>query len=473
MNKINQVEASHKSFRRQLATVILNSTCLMATVGFMAACENKPTAEKTEQTTQKLKADPDNGGIKLAEGFEALVVADTLGRARHIAVDKSGDVYISLSEAKNGGGIVALRDTNRDGKADQMERFGEFGGTGIGIHDGYLYFAPDSAILRYPLPEDALAPSGNYEIVAKGLVSQGQHAAKPIAFDDKGNVYVTIGAPSNACQNPDRTPKTPGQDPCPILENAGGIWRFKADQLNQTQKDGTRYATGIRNAVAIDWSNKAGNLYALQHGRDQLAQLWPEKYNNEQSAELPSEEFMLVREGADFGWRYCYNDHIQGKKVLAPEYGGDGKQVGRCESAEKPIMAFPGHWAPNDLLFYTGNMFPERYRNGAFIAFHGSWNRAPLKQAGYFVAFVPFEGGKPSGDWEVFAENFTGSDSLMSPGDAKFRPMGLAQAPDGSLYIVDSQKGRLWRVIYNKENVVAREAKSNVALRMKSSVAGQ
>ncbi|HYH56664.1 MAG TPA: sorbosone dehydrogenase, partial [Anseongella sp.] len=87
----------------------------------------------------------------------------------------------------------------------------------------------------------------------------------------------------------------------------------------------------------------------------------------------------------------------------------------------------------------------------AFIAFHGSWNRAPLKQAGYIVAFVPFVGEQPSGDWEVFAEGFTGVDSLASPGDAEFRPMGLAEGPDGSLYISDSQKGRIWRVIYREE----------------------
>jgi glucose/arabinose dehydrogenase len=116
---------------------------------------------------------------------------------------------------------------------------------------------------------------------------------------------------------------------------------------------------------------------------------------------------------------------------------------------DKPIMAFPGHWAPNDVLFYTGDMFPARYRNGAFIAFHGSWNRAPRPQAGYFVAFVPFNGDMPSGDYEIFAKGFTGTDTLRSPDAARYRPMGLAQGPDGSLYIADSQKGRIWRVIYN------------------------
>jgi glucose/arabinose dehydrogenase len=375
-------------------------------------------------------------------------------------------MYVALAEVKDGGGIVGLRDTNNDGKADQIERFGTYNGTGIGIHDGYLYFAPDSAIVRYRLQDNALIPSGSFETVVSGLTSKRQHAAKPITFDEQGNVYVNIGAPSNACQEPDRQPGVKGQDPCPILEYAGGIWRFKADRLNQTQKDGHRYATGIRNAVAIDWNTSSNTLYALQHGRDMLAPFWPKLYSTEQSAELPSEEFMLIKDGSNFGWPYCYNDHIQNKKLLNPEYGGDTKTTGRCENMDKPIMAFPGHWAPNDVLFYTGNMFPERYKNGAFIAFHGSWNRAPLPQAGYFVAFVPFNGDKPSSDkWEVFAEGFTGADTLSSPGDAKYRPMGLAQGPDGSLYIADSVKGRIWRVIHSGNNttLIPTEATEKVA----------
>ncbi|MGQ7869862.1 PQQ-dependent sugar dehydrogenase [Sunxiuqinia sp. sy24] len=112
-------------------------------------------------------------------------------------------------------------------------------------------------------------------------------------------------------------------------------------------------------------------------------------------------------------------------------------------------MAFPGHWAPNDLLFYTGDMFPKYYRNGAFIAFHGSWNRAPEVQAGYFVVFVPFEGNLPSGDWEVFADGFAGVDKVNSPQDAACRPCGLAQGPDGSLFVTDDVQGRFWRIMYD------------------------
>ena len=236
-----------------------------------------------------------------------------------------------------------------------------------------------------------------------GLTKGDQHASKSIALDNNQNIYVNIGAPSNSCQLQDRVPGSLGQDPCAILTNAGGIWQFKADQLNQTQAQGNPYATGLRNVVGLDWNNDENELYVMQHGRDQLSFLFPQLFTDSMSAELPAEEFLLVNQGDDFGWPYCYYDQIQNKKILAPEYGGDGTITGRCDGIEAPLVAFPGHWAPNSLLFYTGDQFPERYKNGAFIAFHGSWNRAPLRQGGYFVVFVPVSNGRPSGDWEMFA----------------------------------------------------------------------
>lgn len=393
--------------------------------------------------------DSDNGGLELPTGFCATVVADSLGRARHIVVRDNGDIYVALREVANGGGIAALRDTTGDGRADIIERFGDFGGTGIDLRNGYLYFAPDTAVIRYRLAEGELVPQGEYEVVAGGFPEQRQHAAKPFAFDEAGNLYVNSGAPSNACQAEDRSAGSPGQDPCPLLERHGGIWRFSADQIGQTQmEDGVRYATGIRNAVAIDWNPATDHLYVLQHGRDQLNQNWPDMYTVEQSAELPAEEFFLVEEGSDFGWPFCYYDQVQGKKVLAPEYGGTGTETGRCEQVEDPILAFPGHIAPNDLVFYNEDHFPEPYQGGAFIAFHGSWNRAPLEQEGYNVVYVPFEGDLPAGDWEVFADGFAGDGPIQSPGDARFRPMGLAIGPEGTLYITDSVTGRVWRVVY-------------------------
>jgi len=395
--------------------------------------------------------DPDDGGLRLPPGFCARVFADDLGPARHLAVRDNGDVYVALRQPAGGGGIVALRDADRDGRAETAQRFGEEGGTGIEVYDGFLYFGSDERILRYRLGPGDLAPSGRPEVVVSGFPRERQHAAKPFAFDGAGWLYVNVGAPSNACQERDRSPGSPGLDPCPILERSGGIWRFRAGEPGQVQRGlPDRYATGIRNAVALAWNPVGGALYAVQHGRDQLSGLWPSLYTDADNAELPAEELFLVEPGADYGWPYCYYDHRLGKKVLGPEYGGDGAAVNRCAQAREPVLAFPGHWAPNDLLFYTGDLFPAAYRGGAFVAFHGSWNRSPLPQRGYQVVFVPFSGRLPAaaGTWEVFADGFAGGENLASPRDARFRPMGLAQGPDGSLYVSDSVRGRIWRITF-------------------------
>jgi glucose/arabinose dehydrogenase len=114
-------------------------------------------------------------------------------------------------------------------------------------------------------------------------------------------------------------------------------------------------------------------------------------------------------------------------------------------------MAFPGHLAPNGLLFYTGSQFPAKYKNGAFVAFHGSWNRAPEPQAGFYVVFVPFANGKPTGKWEVFADNFSGSPENTAMARAEHRPCGLAQGPDGSIYVTDdSRRGYVWKISYKQ-----------------------
>ncbi|OGV47174.1 MAG: sorbosone dehydrogenase [Lentisphaerae bacterium GWF2_57_35] len=389
----------------------------------------------------------DHGGLILPKGFQAVVVADRLGSARHLTVRDNGDVYVALRRPEGGGGIVALRDTNGDGQAEVEERFGELGGTGIRIHDGYLYLAQVEGVIRYRLRPDALMPELPPETVVSGFPRQRQHADKPIAFDEAGGLYVNVGAPSNNCQERDRTSGSPGKDPCPELERQAGIWRFSADALNQTQTEhGEHYATGIRQAVAMCWNPAAGALYVVQHGRDQL-DLWPQLYDEEENAELPAEEFLLVEPSDNFGWPYGYYDQLKGKRVLAPEYGGDGEKAGRTAQYKNPILAFPGHWAPNDLLFYRGSQFPEKYRGGAFIAFHGSWNRAPLPQKGFKVVFVPFKGRLPSGKAEVFADGFAGRDVVAQVDDARFRPMGLAEGPDGSLYISDSKQGRIWRIM--------------------------
>lgn len=394
--------------------------------------------------------DPTNGGIELPEGFCATIFADELGNARHLAVADNGDVFVRLGSLDDeDGGIVALRDTTGNGRADVVSHFEESEGTGIAIHDGHLYYSTDVSVHRYALAEGELVPSGQPETIVEGFPDTGSHGAKSMAFDGSGSIFVNSGAPSNNCEaSESRTPETPGRDPCPQLELSGGVWRYDAAENGQQHGTDNRYATGIRNAVALAWNPVAGGAYAVQHGRDQLDSLWPELFTAEQNAEAPSEDLLRLEQDADFGWPYCYHDPQQGRRVVAPEYGGDGSETDRCEGYPDPLVAFPGHWAPNDLLFYSGEQFPERYRGGAFVAFHGSWNRAPLPQDGYKVTFVPFRAAEPAGDWEVFADGFPATRPIEGSQDVEFRPVGLAQGPDGSLYISESSEGRIWRVMY-------------------------
>jgi glucose/arabinose dehydrogenase len=257
---------------------------------------------------------------------------------------------------------------------------------------------------------------------------------------------VNIGAPSNSCQVQDRAPESPGQDPCPLLDSAGGIWRFDPRRAGQRQLEGQRYATGIRNAVALAVDPGTGSLFAAQHGRDQLAANWPKVYTEEASSELPAEEILRLEPGGDYGWPYCYYDWRRRQKVLQPEYGGDGKSVGsRCEAVPKPVVAFPGHWAPDGMVFYNSRTFPLKYRGGVFIAFHGSWNRTPGPQQGYKVMFVPIARGVATGPAEVFADGFAGA--VVTPAGARYRPTGLAVGPDGSLYVTSDQgAGAVFRI---------------------------
>ncbi|WP_298506166.1 PQQ-dependent sugar dehydrogenase [uncultured Maribacter sp.] len=418
------------------------------------SCKDQKIEKTTDVVSVLPSPDSNNGDIIFPNNFGAIVVHEGIGKAaRHMVVRNNGDIYVNMHKPVNGIGLFALRDTTGNGKADIKEGFTDYIGTGIDINDGYLYASSPMEVFRYPLVDEQLLPDSKEELVVSGFLKQNDHISKPFTFDNEGNIYVTVGSPTNACQEETRSPGSKGMNPCLQLELQAGIWSYKKDQLNQVHgKDGFRYATGIRNAMGIDWNFETNSLYAMQHGRDQLNQLWPDLYTEEQNAELPAEEFLQVDKGDDFGWPYCYYDQIQNKKILGPEYGGDSKKQGLCANIKEPIIAFPGHLAPNDLLFYTGDQFPSRYKNGAFVAFHGSWNRAPLPQQGFFVAFVPFKNGKPTGDWEIFANGFAGMEEVKNPADAVNRPMGLAQGPDGSLYIVSSSNGKIWRVMYYGEN---------------------
>lgn len=396
---------------------------------------------------------PGDGGITLPAGFCASIFADTVGVARHLLVAPNGDVLVSLGDAdaagtthmsgdKRAGAILALRDTNRDGRADLQARTPIGNGTGIALGNGFLYFTNPTTVMRVPWSADRLGVGTNYETVIDGFPGRPGHGSLSLAIDDDGNLYVGVGSAGNMCMG-NRLPL----DPCPQLGQRAGIWRYRADKTGQWHPmDGARAATGIRNPVAITWSHELKGLYALSHGRDALYQNFPQLYSSEAGAENPAEEFARVETGDDWGWPFCYFDLTAKQKLLTPEYGGDAKTAGRCATVTKPMVGFPGHWAPDGVLIYSGAMFPESYRGGAFVAFHGSWNRSPKPQAGFNVTFAPFANEKPTGNYTVFADGFAGG--RLDNGGARHRPVGVAQGSSGELYVTDDQAGRIWRIVY-------------------------
>jgi glucose/arabinose dehydrogenase len=373
-----------------------------------------------------------------------------------VVVASNGDVFVNIEPTGGGAGqrgaarrsgeILALRDTNGDGKADVRQRFGTGGGTGIALSGSFLYATSGNSIVRYRLESGSLTPSGNPDTVVTGLPMTGSHHSHNFVLQGQ-TLYINIGTGTNSCQRSDRQLESPGLDPCTELDTRGGVWEFNITRLRQQPSDGRRYATGLRNSVAFARNPIDGYLYATVHGRDQLHDNWPKLFSAEKSAANPGEIMVRVDRGADYGWPYCYFDVDLHRSVLAPEYGGDGDKAGRCASKAQPLMAFPGHWAPNAMLFYTGSQFPSQYRGGAFVAFHGSWNRAPLPQAGFRVAFASFRFNRPSGSFITFADGFN-PNPAAGRRQAGARPTGLAQAPDGSIFITDDAKGTIWRVSY-------------------------
>jgi glucose/arabinose dehydrogenase len=400
---------------------------------------------------QRTQCAPDNGGIRLPAGFCATVFADSLPGPRHLRVQPNGDVYVSLLGRGNGrqggtgtpGGVIILRDANRDGKADaQLDVVRGVATYEVILFDNHLYVDNRMSVVRYPVKPGQAQPSGPADTIVSAL-PPGGHSSKTFTIAPDGMLYVNLGSATNSCAI--RGDAKHGIDPCPELATRAGIWRFDARKTGQKLSDGVQFVTGVRNAIGLT-IGPGNSVWAMQHGRDGL-QSFPEYFDSKYGAENPGEELLHLKQGDDYGWPYCFYSTALNKLVDAPEYGGDGRKTDRCAAKTAPVAAYPGHWAPKDLVFYTATSFPSKYRNGVFIAFHGSWNRAPEPQAGYRVVFQPMRDGKPSGAYETFADEFSPNSGGSGPNR---RPGGLAVGPDGALYIADDSTGRIWKVVYNE-----------------------
>ncbi len=416
--------------------------------------------------------DADDGAINLPPGFRALVVADNLvvgkktgntpERLRGIAVAPNGDIYAKLVR----GPILAMRDTDGDGRVDVIKEFGPGdGGTHIMFHDGWLYHSSRTAVYRYKYTPGELVPTSECETIVKNLPAEKDHDAKAFAFDESGHMIVEIGSPYNVYSEHDRQFGAKGYSPEQVTkfqQTYGGFWRFDPNKLNQTQADGTRFSTGHRHSLALAWHPKSHEFFMAMMGRDNMNIVDPVHYDDLDNAERDAEEMHLLREGVNIGWPYTYWDPIKKARMVAPEFGGDNHKRDDNPLFDKPVIAFPAHWAPLQMVPYTGTQFPDKFRGGMFITFHGSWNRGPRAQGGYKVVYVPFDDkGMPRGTYETFADGFPGVEEFNNTRDARYRPAGLAIGPDGSLYVGETEKGRLWRIIYTGEKSTAPSVKKS------------
>lgn len=396
-----------------------------------------------------LTAEPD--GITVPPGFHASVVAENIEGARHLAFRDNGDLFVSTRGAK-ASGIVAIR-LNADHKLQKLETFSNVtGGTGIRFYRDALYATSPTAIYRFSFDENLLVPPNAPEIVVDGMPSNG-FSARPVAFDSNGDIFVGVGGVANICVD-EKTPKGAppvGLNPCPDLLARAGIWRFDGGKSGQKfPADGEQLATGVRDIGALDWRRGDG-LFAVVHDRNGISRTWPSVISISDEQAIP-EAMHRITKGADLGWPYAYFDSLRNIHLLAPEYGGDGKAEPKSGPYSKPVVGFPGHSSPLDLVFYNGRQFPRSYQGGAFVVFHGGLGPdLPDGHNGYNVMFVPFDrNGKP-GTPSTFADGFAGS----MPADrnvsrAEYRPVGAAVGPDGALYVVDSKVGRIWRIYYGK-----------------------
>ncbi|MBN9553222.1 MAG: PQQ-dependent sugar dehydrogenase [Alphaproteobacteria bacterium] len=395
----------------------------------------------------------ESAGLMLPPGYHATVVADGLGAgARHVAVRSNGDIYISTRKGRDqpqSAGMIAVK-VGKDGKAADVQHFTDIeGGTGMALYKGALYVAGGTAIYRFTFKGNELVPSAAPEVVV-GDLPKGNMG---IGFDGKGGLYTTVRAAGNICADPKvpKDQKPVGLKPCPLLDNGGGMWRFDAEKTNQKfPTDGEQVATGIRDMMAVAWSKDMNGLYGVMQGRNGTAKLVP---GMSEEHDTVAEEMHRIDKGANLGWPYSYYDTALHARVLAPEYGGDGKMPADGKY-DTPVVAFDSHQSPTDLDFYDGKQFPQKYRGGAFVVFQGgSGPEIPDGRNGYNVTFVPFDKSGKAGTPEIFAGNFAGPAAVdRNTGKAQFRPSGVTVAPDGSLYVVDTLKGRLWHITYDGKN---------------------
>lgn len=377
-----------------------------------------PFATPSVRNNSKVIGWPKGKTPTAAPGFEVSLFADNLDNPRQAYVLPNNDILVveAIREwpgradrpQKSANRITLFRDTNTDGKPDVRETFlsGLNMPHGMVLVGNWFYVANTDSVVRYPYR------SGETKITGKGQkildLPTGGHYTRNLIADPAGRkIYVAIGSASNVDE-----------------ENGWEKDQRRAGivEINPDGSDARIFARGLRNPVGMDWDPQTNVLWTVVNERDLLGD------------DLVPDYMTSVKEGAFYGWPYSYFGQNEDPRKK-------GQRPDLVAKAIKPDYALGSHVAALGIVFYRGKAFPQRYRGGAFIGMHGSWNRS--KMVGYKVAFVPFENGKPAGPMEDILTGFIADESKF---EAYGRPVGVTELPDGSLLVADDSGGKIWRV---------------------------
>lgn len=390
--------------------ILIGCAAILATI--LPASSQQPQQQRTEKLEGYLSTpaslDFDESllkQLKMPAGFQVNVFAKDLGNARNLAVAPDGTVYLTRREE---GDILALRDTNKDGRADlkQTVASGHEYVNGITINQNRLYFVTDQELYVANLGQNGTITKPQQLI--NDLPDGGQHPNRTIAFGPDGMLYISVGSSCNACDESNEEHAT----------------------MLRAQPDGSQrtiFAQGLRNTIPFGWHPQTKEFWGLDHGTD-----W-------RGNTIPPEELNQLRQGQHYGWPFCWGDRRPDVYLSADPQGATKEQF--CQKTQAPALTYTAHSAPLAMVFYTASQFPAQYRNDAFVTMRGSWNRNP--PVGYKVVRVRYQNGKPVA-FEDFVTGFLNQQKQTQFG----RPVGIAIAPDGALLFTDDTNGVIYRVAY-------------------------
>ncbi len=347
---------------------------------------------------------PDGARLVLPKGFQIDVYAEGFERPRFMLLGPNREVLVS--DSVKGGAVYVLQDKDGDYRAEARQKLieGLDRPYGLALWKDYLYVAETTSLKRYKYDAKAMKVVGKgEEIVPMHDFGEG-HWTRTVLFDREGKkMYLAVGSRSNV---------SPGDDP-------------HRAAINRYNPDGTGheiFASGTRNPIGLRWYPGTDTLWAAVQERDGLGD------------DLVPDYFIAVRQGGFYGWPYAYTGPNE-------EPRNKGQRSDLVEKTIAPDVLLGSHTAVLDCLFYTGKQFPASYRGGAFLALHGSWNRA--QRVGYSVVFVPFKNGRPTGTPQDFLTGF-----MLSPEKREVwgRPVGLLELPDGSLLVSEDGGNKVWRI---------------------------